>query len=88
MVVLDEFQWMLQAEPLLDSIVMRHFDRWERARIPITLVISGSALTMMEQLLEGDRPMFGRAGYRPFLQPFDYRDAALFASGSRSGLTP
>jgi uncharacterized protein len=83
-VVLDEFQWMLQAEPLLDSIVIRHFDRWERARIPITLVISGSALTMMEQLLEGDRPMFGRAGYRPFLQPFDYRDAALFASGSRS----
>jgi uncharacterized protein len=83
-VVLDEFQWMLQAEPLLDSIVMRHFDRWERARIPITLVISGSALTMMEQLLEGDRPMFGRAGYRPFLQPFDYRDAAQFASAGMS----
>jgi AAA+ ATPase superfamily predicted ATPase len=83
-VVLDEFQWMLQAEPLLDSIVMRHFDRWERARIPITLVISGSALTMMEQLLEGDRPMFGRAGYRPFLQPFDYRDATLFATNATS----
>ena len=81
-VVLDEFQWMLLAEPLLDSIVMRHFDRWERARIPITLVLSGSALTMMEKLLESDRPMFGRAGYRPFLQPFDYRDAALFASKS------
>jgi AAA+ ATPase superfamily predicted ATPase len=79
-VVLDEFQWILAAEPLLDSIVMRHFDRWERARVPITLVISGSALTMMEQLLEGGRPMFGRAGYRPFLQPFDYRDAGLFAS--------
>ncbi len=79
-VVLDEFQWMLMAEPLLDSVIMRHFDRWERARVPITLVISGSALTLMEQLLEGGRPMFGRAGYRPFLQPFDYRDAALFAS--------
>jgi uncharacterized protein len=79
-VVLDEFQWMLTAEPLLDSIVMRHFDRWEREGVPITLVISGSALTMMEQLLEGGRPMFGRAGYRPFLQPFDYRDAALFAT--------
>ncbi len=81
-VVLDEFQWMLMAEPLLDSIVMRHFDRWQRARIPITLVISGSALTLMEQLLEGGRPMFGRADYRPFLQPFDYRDAALFASAN------
>lgn len=79
-VVLDEFQWMLMAEPLLDSIIMRHFDGWERARVPITLVLSGSALTMMEQLLEGGRPMFGRAGYRPLLEPFDYRDAALFAS--------
>jgi AAA+ ATPase superfamily predicted ATPase len=83
-VMLDEFQWMLLAEPLLDSIIMRHFDRWERARIPITLVISGSALTLMEQLLEGHRPMFGRAGYRPLLQPFDYRDAALFASEATS----
>ncbi len=82
-VVLDEFQWMLSAEPLLDSIVMRHFDRWERERVPIVLVISGSALSMMEQLLGGGRPMFGRAGYRPFLQPFDYRDASLFA-GERS----
>jgi AAA+ ATPase superfamily predicted ATPase len=83
-VVLDEFQWMLMAEPTLDSIVMRHFDRWERARVPITLVISGSALKMMEQLLEGDRAMFGRSGYRPFLQPFDYRDAALFVSSTTS----
>ncbi len=83
-VVLDEFQWMLLAEPLLDSIIMRHFDRWERSRIPITLVISGSALSMMEELLEGNRPMFGRAGYRPFLQPFDFRDAALFAPESMS----
>jgi AAA+ ATPase superfamily predicted ATPase len=79
-VVLDEFQWMLAAEPRLDSIVMRHFDRWERARVPITLVLSGSALSMMEQLVEGDRPMFGRAAYRPLLEPFDYRDAALFAA--------
>ena len=79
-VVLDEFQWMLLAEPLLDSIVMRHFDRWEPARIPITLVLSGSALTMMEELLESNKLVFGRAGYQQFLQPFDYRDAALFAS--------
>jgi AAA+ ATPase superfamily predicted ATPase len=78
-VVLDEFQWMLSAEPLLDSIIMRHFDQWERGRIPIALVLSGSALSMMEQLLEGGRPMYGRAGYRPLLQPFDYRDASLFA---------
>lgn len=77
-VILDEFQWLLRAQPHLDSIVMRHFDRWERSGTPIVLVISGSALTLMEGLLESDRPMFGRAAYRPLLQPFDYRDAALF----------
>src|SRR5580658_4975099 len=83
-VVLDEFQWMLTAEPLLDSIIMRHYDSWERARVPITLALSGSALTLMERLLEGGRPMYGRAGYRPLLQPFDYRNAALFAPASTS----
>ena len=83
-VVLDEFQWMLAAEPLLDSIIMRNFDRWERAQIPITLVLSGSALTLMEKLLESGRPMYGRAGYRPLIQPFDYRDAALFGPENAS----
>jgi len=83
-VVLDEFQWMLMAEPALDSIIMRHYDRWGRARVPITLAISGSALSMMEQLLDSDRPMYGRAGYRPFLQPFDYRNAALFGPETAS----
>lgn len=77
-VVLDEFQWLLRAQPHLDSIVMRHFDRWMRSSVPLTLILSGSALTLMEQLLGSDRPMFGRAGYRPLLQPFGYRDAALF----------
>lgn len=81
-VVLDEFQWLLSAEPRLDSIIMRNFDRWEREGVPVTLVLSGSALTLMEQLLEGNRPMFGRAGYRPLLEPFDYRDAALFGPAS------
>jgi uncharacterized protein len=83
-VVLDEFQWMLTAEPALDSIIMRHYDRWARARVPITLVISGSALSMMERLVQSDRPLYGRAGYRPLLQPFDYRNAALFGSSGAS----
>ena len=77
-VVLDEFQWLMRAQPNLDSIIMRHFDRWERSSTRLTLVVSGSALTLMEELLAGDRPMFGRAAYRPLVQPFDYREAAHF----------
>lgn len=78
-VVLDEFQWMKSAQPALDSIIQRHWDAWERAGVPITLVLSGSALTMMERLLEQGAPLYGRASARPRLEPLDFRDAAAFA---------
>jgi hypothetical protein len=34
----------------------------------------------MEELLSPGAPLFGRADYRPLLEPLDYRDASLFAS--------
>ncbi len=83
-VALDEYQWMRKAQPRLDSMIVRHFDRWERAGLALTLVLSGSALTLMEELLEGNQPMFGRASYRPLLEPFDFRDAAEFGSARLS----
>jgi AAA+ ATPase superfamily predicted ATPase len=77
-VVLDEFQWMKAAQPSLDSIVQRHWDRWQRERTPVTLILSGSALRLMEQLLEPGAPLYGRADYRPLLSPLDFRDASRF----------
>jgi len=79
-VVLDEFQWMKAAQPALDSIVQRHWDRWQREETPITLILSGSALRLMEQLLDTGAPLYGRADYRPVLPPLDFRRASLFAS--------
>lgn len=78
--VLDEFQWLMAAQPSLESIAQRHWDEWQRERIPVTLILSGSALRLMEGLLEPGAPLYGRADYRPLLQPLDYRDASLFAS--------
>jgi AAA+ ATPase superfamily predicted ATPase len=78
-IVLDEFQWLKAAQPSLDSIVQRHWDRWQRERVPVTLVLSGSALRLMEGLLEPGAPLYGRADYRPLLAPLDYRDASRFA---------
>ena len=75
-VVLDEFQWLLAAQPALDSILQRHWDRWQREATPLTLILSGSALALMEGLLEPGAPLYGRADYRPLLGPLDYRDAA------------
>ena len=75
-VVLDEFQWLLAAQPALASILQRHWDRWQREATPLTLILSGSALALMEGLLEPGAPLYGRADYRPLLGPLDYRDAA------------
>lgn len=78
-IILDEFQWLKYAQPALDSIIQRHWDRWDREALPLTLVLAGSALTLMEQMLEQGAPLFGRATARPRLEPLDYRDAAGFA---------
>lgn len=83
--VLDEFQWMWRAQEALPSILQRHWDRWQRGSTPITIVLSGSALTLMDQLLDHGSPLFGRADYRPLIEPLDYRSAADFA---RAGITP
>jgi uncharacterized protein len=79
-VVFDELQWLIAAQPSLESIVQRHWDGWQRNRVPVTLILSGSALRLMEGLLEPGAPLYGRADYRPLLRPLDYRDASLFAS--------
>jgi AAA+ ATPase superfamily predicted ATPase len=78
-VVLDEFQWMVQAQPALPSILQRHWDRWQRTGTTLTIVLCGSALTLMEELLAHSSPLFGRSDYRPLIQPLDYRFAAEFA---------
>lgn len=83
-VVLDEFQWLVAAQPALDSILQRHWDRWQRERVPLTLVLSGSALRLMERLLDPGAALYGRADYRPLLAPLDFRDASRFA-GRRLG---
>jgi hypothetical protein len=65
-IILDEFQWLKHAQPALDSIIQRH---WDREALPVTLILAGSALTLMEEMLERGAPLFGRATARPRLEP-------------------
>ena len=83
--MLDEFQWLKAAQPALDSIIQRHWDGWDRDGVPITLVLSGSALTLMERMLDQGAPLFGRAAARPRLQPLDYRRGGGVRGHARSG---
>jgi AAA+ ATPase superfamily predicted ATPase len=77
--VLDEFQYLWNSQAALDSIIQRHWDRWQRQGVPVTLVLCGSALSLMEKLLAHGSPLYGRATARPLITPLDYRFAAEFA---------
>lgn len=78
-VILDEFQYLVASDPSLESTVQRFWDRWDSDTTPILLILSGSALSFMDQLLSGARPTFGRSAFRPLLMPLSYRDCSAFA---------
>lgn len=83
-VILDEFQYLTVSDPGLESTVQRFWDRWDADDVPILLVLSGSALSFMDQLLSGARPTYGRSALRPLLLPLTYRDSGAFAPAKSS----
>lgn len=76
-VVLDEFPYLVEAEPGLPSIIQRFWDHSGRTT-QLFLVLCGSAQAMMEELQARRAPLFGRVDLRLQLHPFAYPDAALF----------
>ncbi len=81
-VVLDEFQWLCASQSALPSMIQRAWDEWQRAGTAVMLVLSGSALTFMDGLLDHGSPLYGRATQRPRLEPLGFRDAARFLDQS------
>lgn len=82
-VVLDEFQYLMGGD---DDIVSQLAAVWdgvvEARRLPLTLVLSGSAVSTMAELRgEGKgAPLHGRLAWAARLTPFDYRDAGRMVS--------
>ncbi len=76
-IVLDEFGYVLEAEPSIDSIIAtligpaRRRDAG-RAR----LILCGSAIAMMRKLTDGNAPLRGRASLELVMHPFHFRHAA------------
>jgi AAA+ ATPase superfamily predicted ATPase len=56
--ILDEFQYLMGGTDAIASQLVAIFDREMRGR-PLLLVLSGSSVSMMEQLLHGSQPLFG-----------------------------
>lgn len=78
LIVLDEFQYLAQADPGLASLL----SRWWRERgrdLPIMLVLSGSEVSFFERdVLGHGSPLYGRRTGQLQLTPFGYAEAALF----------
>lgn len=78
-VVLDEFGYVLEADPSADSVLAAALGPGGRRRTQgrARLILCGSAIAMMSSLTAGQAPLRGRAGMELVMQPADYRRATI-----------
>jgi uncharacterized protein len=102
LLVIDEFPYLIKETPGLPSIVQGLYDSLGPGsgarRQPLRLILCGSAVSVMGDLLSGTKALRGRAALESRIRPFDYRDAreywaienpgAAFAHNALVGGTP
>src|SRR3984957_10211339 len=79
-VVIDEFPYLVRANPALPSILQNAIAprRAEREGSRSRLLLCGSAMSFMGTLLAGNAPLRGRAGLELVVPTLDYQLAAQF----------
>jgi AAA+ ATPase superfamily predicted ATPase len=77
--VLDEFPYLLERSPELPSLLQRSVDRSKEENWPaVRLLLCGSAISVMADLLEGQGALRGRVHTNLLMRPFSYLDAKRF----------
>ncbi len=82
--VLDEYPYLRHASPELDSTIQALMDEAASGDLasgwksPVTVIVCGSAMSVMTGILSGTSPMRGRAALDLPLGSFDYRQARRF----------
>lgn len=79
-VIIDEFPYLVAATPALPSYLQQALSPLghARERTMTRVILCGSALTTMSQLLGGGAPLRGRAQLELVVQSFGFREAAMF----------
>ncbi|WP_407937051.1 AAA family ATPase [Kineosporia babensis] len=79
-VVIDEFPYLVKANPQLPSIIQNALAplRPERDNSQVSLLLCGSAMSFMGRLLSGNAPLRGRAGLELVVPTLDHLLAAQF----------
>ena len=78
MVVIDEFPYLTDDNKALPSILQRFWDTNAPACGNLKLVLCGSAIAQMEELLAERNPLYGRKTMALSVKPLPLRDAARF----------
>ena len=77
LIVLDELPYLLAHSPEIPSILQFLYDESQDGRaLESTVIVCGSALSVMTDLLSGSRAMRGRAQLDLLLRTFGFREAA------------
>lgn len=76
-VVLDEFPYLCEADPALPSVIQKFCDGLRERGTVMNLIICGSKISFMEELLGEKNPLHGRQSFQLDVEPLPFRDAAL-----------
>jgi AAA+ ATPase superfamily predicted ATPase len=77
-VVLDEFPYLCEADPALLSVFQKSCDGLRGRGSPLNLILCGSKIAFMEELLGEKNPMHGRQTLELDVAPLSFREAACF----------
>jgi uncharacterized protein len=77
--VMDEFQWVVEACPELPSVLQSFIDNGWEGGCKVFLILCGSYMGFMERKVLGEKsPLFGRRAGQILLRPFSYLEAGRF----------
>jgi uncharacterized protein len=77
-IVLDEFPYLVDAASALPSIIQRFWDSGAARAGNLKLLLCGSMIAQMEELLAERNPLYGRKTLVLELGPLSFREAAQF----------
>lgn len=80
LLVLDEFPYLCEADASLPSTLQARWDHRGDSRLSV--ILAGSHVGLMEELVAADAPLFGRADAHLRLAPFSWREAGLLVGGN------
>jgi hypothetical protein len=78
LVVFDEFPYLCEAVQGLPSVIQKVVDRINRNGTPLDIVLCGSQISFMTEMLAEKNPLRGRQTLELDVQPLPYREAAEF----------